>query len=83
MSAIVVKDISKRFKIPHHKKTTLFQNMVGLVKRQMTYEEFWALKDVSFEVQRGETLASLAAMARVNPRCSSCWPGCFTRTGGQ
>jgi len=56
MSAIVVKDISKRFKIPHHKKTTLFQNMVGLVKRQLTYEEFWALKDVSFEVKQGETL---------------------------
>jgi len=55
MSAIVVKNISKRFKIPHSKRTTLFQNAIGLVKRQMTYEEFWALRDVNFELQRGET----------------------------
>jgi lipopolysaccharide transport system ATP-binding protein len=56
MSAIVVDNISKRFRIPHEKKTTLFQNLVGLVKRQLDYEEFWALRDVSFEVGHGETL---------------------------
>ncbi len=56
MSSIVVNGISKRFRIPHHKKTTLFQNMIGLVKRQMTYEELWALNNVSFKVQRGETV---------------------------
>ena len=56
MSAIVVKNISKKFRIPHEKKTTVFQNIVGLVKRQFAYEEFWALKDVSFEVNKGEAL---------------------------
>ncbi len=55
MIAITVNGISKRFRIPHHKKTTLFQNAIGLIKRQQTYEEFWALKDVSFDVNRGET----------------------------
>jgi lipopolysaccharide transport system ATP-binding protein len=55
MSAVVVDNISKRFRIPHQKKTTLFQNIVGLVKRQFDYEEFWALRNVSFEIKRGET----------------------------
>ena len=55
MSAITINNISKRFRLPHHKRTTFFQNAVGLVKRQMTYEEFWALKDISFEVEKGET----------------------------
>ena len=55
MSAITINNISKRFRLPHHKKTTLFQNALGLVKRQMAYEEFWALRDISFEVERGET----------------------------
>jgi lipopolysaccharide transport system ATP-binding protein len=55
MSAITVNNISKRFRLPHHKKTTLFQNALGLVKRQMAYEEFWALSDISFEVEKGET----------------------------
>ena len=55
MSAITVNNISKRFRLPHHKKNTLFQNAIGLVKRQLTYEEFWALKDISFAVESGET----------------------------
>jgi lipopolysaccharide transport system ATP-binding protein len=54
MSAIIVDNVSKKFRIPHEKKTTVFQNVVGLVKRQFDYEEFWALKDVSFEVNKGE-----------------------------
>jgi len=56
MSAIIVDNISKKFRIPHEKKTTVFQNIVGVIKRQFDYEEFWALKDVSFEVKKGEAL---------------------------
>ncbi|MFX1264158.1 MAG: ABC transporter ATP-binding protein [Promethearchaeota archaeon] len=56
MSAIVVDSVSKKFRIPHEKKTTVFQNIIGLIKRQFSYEEFWALKDVSFEVNKGEAL---------------------------
>ena len=56
MSVIIVDNISKKFRIPHEKKTTVFQNIVGMIKRQLDYEEFWALKDVSFEVKKGEAL---------------------------
>jgi len=56
MSAIIVDNVSKKFRIPHEKKSTVFQNIVGLIKRQFDYEEFWALKDVSFEVGKGEAL---------------------------
>ena len=56
MNAIEVNNIGKKFRIPHEKKTTLFQNIMGIIKRQYSYEEFWALKDVSFEVAKGETL---------------------------
>ncbi len=55
MNAIIVNNVSKKFRIPHEKKTTLFQNIVGLVKRQFAYEDFWALRDVSVEIERGET----------------------------
>lgn len=56
MSVIIVDNVSKRFRIPHEKKTTVFQNIVGLIKRQFDYEEFWALKGISFEVDKGEAL---------------------------
>ncbi|MGA9049584.1 MAG: ABC transporter ATP-binding protein [Dehalococcoidia bacterium] len=56
MNSVRVANISKRFRIPHQKKTTLFQNIIGLVKRQMDYEEFWVLKDINLEIKQGETL---------------------------
>ena len=56
--AIIVSSVSKHFRIPHEKKTKLFEHIVGTIKgTTSTYEEFWALKDVSFTVKKGETLA--------------------------
>jgi len=55
MPAIVAENLSKKFRIPREKRTTLFQNLVGIIKRQLEYEEFWALQDVSFQVEKGET----------------------------
>ncbi len=55
MPAIIAENLSKKFRIPKEKRTTLFQNLIGAIKRQLEYQEFWALKDVSFEVNKGET----------------------------
>ncbi|MFO7997345.1 MAG: ABC transporter ATP-binding protein [Dehalococcoidia bacterium] len=56
MSAIIVDNVSKKFRIPHEKKNTILRNIVSLIKRRFDYEEFWALKNVSFEVAKGEAL---------------------------
>jgi lipopolysaccharide transport system ATP-binding protein len=61
MEAISVNNISKKFRIPHEKKTTLFHNLIGIVKRQFAYEEFWALKDISFTVKKGETFGIIGS----------------------
>ncbi|HTX43648.1 MAG TPA: ABC transporter ATP-binding protein [Methanocella sp.] len=53
--AIVVKGVSKCFRIPREKKRTVYQNILGLIKGNFGYEEFWALQDVDFTVRRGET----------------------------
>lgn len=52
--AISVKNISKCYEIyakPHHR---LFQSL--LHGRKQFYKEFWALKDISFEVKKGECI---------------------------
>lgn len=55
--AIVVSNVSKMFRIPHEKKTTLFENIAGMFdKTNKGYEEFIALKDINFTVKKGEAI---------------------------
>ncbi len=51
--AIAVRNVSKQFRIPHEKISTLRGAFVHAFKKN-TYEEFSAVDDVSFEVQPGE-----------------------------
>jgi lipopolysaccharide transport system ATP-binding protein len=52
--AISVKNISKTFKIPHEKVSSLRGAAVSAFSRNKGFEEFKALDDVSFEVKKGE-----------------------------
>jgi lipopolysaccharide transport system ATP-binding protein len=54
-SAIVVNNVSKCYRIPMEKKRTVYENIIGMFGGDKNYEEFWALKDVSFNVKHGET----------------------------
>lgn len=51
--AISVKNLSKTFRIPHERISSLRGAAVNAFKKK-TYEEFRALDDVSFEVKKGE-----------------------------
>lgn len=55
-NAITVENLSKLFKIPYEKKRTVFENFVGIFKNRYGYEEFWALQDVSFTINHGDTV---------------------------
>jgi len=55
--AIIVENVSKHFRIPHEKKNTIFEHIVGMIGgKSSRYEDFCALKNVSFRVKKGETL---------------------------
>jgi lipopolysaccharide transport system ATP-binding protein len=53
--AVEVEHLWKTFQIPHERRTTLFENLVGMMKPRQ-YETFTVLKDVSFEVEDGECI---------------------------
>jgi ABC-type polysaccharide/polyol phosphate transport system ATPase subunit len=52
--AISVKGVSKTFKIPHEKVTSIRGVFTSAFNGKRTFEEFKALDDVSFEVKKGE-----------------------------
>lgn len=51
--AIKVEHISKSFEIPHEQRNTIRERIIN-VRKKTTYEKFEALKDVSFEIWKGE-----------------------------
>lgn len=54
--AIEFIDVSRRFKL-HHERRSSFQDwFIGMLRPRGEAEEFWALRDISFGVRRGETL---------------------------
>ncbi len=55
MPAIVFQDVSKRFVVRHERPRSFLELAVNLF-RDGEREELWALKNVSFSVERGETL---------------------------
>lgn len=55
--AICVSGLSKRYLIGGEKKGTLTETLAGMIgAKNNRKEEFWALKDVHFEVKKGEVI---------------------------
>ncbi len=52
--AIRVSGVSKAFKLPHEKTSSLKGMFVNMFRDKRTYEKQQVLKDVSFEVKKGE-----------------------------
>jgi len=54
-NSINVKNVSKKFRLYHEKRTTLFESIVGSVNRKPHYETLQVLDNISFNVKKGES----------------------------
>ena len=52
--AIKVEGVNKSFKLPHEKVSSIKSAVVSFYKRKRTFEKQEVLKDVSFEINKGE-----------------------------
>ena len=57
--AVKVEDVGIRFNLSKEKVDTLKEYAIKFLKREIKYDEFWALQHVSFEVNKGDRLGIL------------------------
>ena len=53
---IVVDDVSMKFNLASEKLDSFKEFVIKTLKHQVTYDEFWALTNVSFTVDKGDAL---------------------------
>ena len=53
---ICAQNISMRYLMTYDRIKSIKEYIVQFLKGKIKYEEFWALKDVSFEIARGEVV---------------------------
>jgi ABC-2 type transport system ATP-binding protein len=75
-SAISVSSLSKNFRLYHERNRYIKAAM--LRGRRAKYEEFWALKDVSFEVAHGATLGIIGSNGSGKTTMLKCLTGIYT-----
>lgn len=56
---VSVRDLGVKFHLSEQKVDNLKEYIIRILKRQMRYKEFWALREVSFDVKQGERVAIL------------------------
>lgn len=54
---VEVNDVSIMFRLYRENVDNLKEYMIKKIKRQIAYDEFWALSHIDFHVQRGESVA--------------------------
>ena len=80
-SAISVNSLSKNFRLYHERNRYIKAAL--LRGRRAKYEEFWALKDVSFEVAHGATLGIIGSNGSGKTTMLKCLTGIYTPDKGR
>ena len=79
-NAISVSSLSKNFRLYHERNRYIKAAL--LRGRRAKYEEFWALKDVSFEVAHGATLGIIGSNGSGKTTMLKCLTGIYTPEKG-
>lgn len=57
--AVSVSDLGVKFHLSEQKVDNLKEYVIRMLKHEMRYKEFWALRNISFQIKKGERVAIL------------------------
>lgn len=57
--ALRAEHVSMKFNLSSQKVDNIKEYVIKMIKKELMYQEFWALKDVNFEIQRGDRVGIL------------------------
>lgn len=58
-TVIELKNVGIKFNLSKEKVDSLKEYVIKLIKKELMYDEFWALKDVSFSIEKGDRVGIL------------------------
>lgn len=62
-SIIYLRNVTKIFKIPHEKKNTLMSKAISFMKKNVSYEKLYALKNINLNIRKGELVGIIGPNA--------------------
>lgn len=80
---ISVKNVSVRFNLAKERTDTIKEFSIKLLKRQLMFQEFYALRDISFTVKKGESIALIGRNGSGKSTLLKCIAGVLYPTRGQ
>ncbi|MDE0801915.1 MAG: ABC transporter ATP-binding protein [Acidimicrobiales bacterium] len=82
MAAVIVDGVSKRFRLVHERNSSIKAIVMSGMKR-VVYDELWALEDVSFQVDEGETFALVGHNGSGKSTALKCLAGIYRPDDGE
>jgi ABC-type polysaccharide/polyol phosphate transport system ATPase subunit len=79
-NAVSITNVSKKFRLYHERNQTLKSAIMR--RRRSVYEDFWALRDVSFDVEQGSTFGLIGSNGSGKSTLLKCLAKIYWPTSG-
>ncbi|MFZ4515480.1 MAG: ABC transporter ATP-binding protein [Acidimicrobiia bacterium] len=80
-AAITVSDVSKHFRLYHEKYSSLKEKVITFGRK--SYEDFWALQDINFSIDSGQTIGLVGHNGSGKSTLLKCIAGILQPTTGE
>jgi ABC-2 type transport system ATP-binding protein len=81
--ALIVDNVSMKFNLSSEKVDSIKEYIIKSLKHQISYDEFWALKNISFKLKKGDRLGILGLNGAGKSTLLKVIAGVFKPTEGQ